>query len=212
MADNVTLNSGTGGDSVAADDIAGIKHQRIKIQHGADGSATDVSSASPLPVNDASGSLTVDAPVGTPVFVRLSDGSSAIATLPVSLASLPALAAGTNAIGKLAANSGVVIGDVNVTSLPAVNRPSTSTLSNVSGSATSVTLLSSTAGRLGCVIVNDSTASCYVKFGTTASTTSYSRLLLPNDSWVLEQPVYTGRIDAIWSAANGAARITELTA
>src|SRR5436305_11759393 len=42
-----------------------------------------------LPVGDAGGSLTVDAPVGTPVFVRLSDGSSAIATLPVSAASLP---------------------------------------------------------------------------------------------------------------------------
>lgn len=123
------------------------------------------------PVSDAGGSLTVDAPVGTPVFVRLSDGSSAIATLPVSLASLPALAAGTNnigdvdvltlpalaagsnvigavtqsgtwnvgtvttvtavtaitnalpagtnAIGKLAANSGVDIGDVDVTSISA---------------------------------------------------------------------------------------------
>ena len=53
------------------------------------------------PVTDNSGSLTVDAPVGTPVFVRLSDGSAAIATLPVSLASLPALAAGTNNIGDI---------------------------------------------------------------------------------------------------------------
>lgn len=40
-------------------------------------------------VDDNGGSLTVDAPVGTPVFVRLSDGSSAISTLPVSLASVP---------------------------------------------------------------------------------------------------------------------------
>lgn len=53
------------------------------------------------PVTDNSGTLTVDAPVGTPVFVRLSDGSAAIATLPVSLASLPALVAGTAAIGKV---------------------------------------------------------------------------------------------------------------
>lgn len=105
-----------------------------------------------LPVTDNAGSLTVDAPVGTPVFVRLSDGTSAITTLPVSLASvpshavtnagtfatqvtsisagdnnignvdvvtLPALPAGTNAIGKLAANSGVDIGDVDVTSISA---------------------------------------------------------------------------------------------
>ncbi len=42
-----------------------------------------------FPVTDSGGSLTVDAPVGTPVFVRLSDGASAISTLPVSLASVP---------------------------------------------------------------------------------------------------------------------------
>jgi hypothetical protein len=48
-----------------------------------------VSIASAVPVTDNSGSLTVDAPVGTPVFVRLSDGASAISTLPVSLASVP---------------------------------------------------------------------------------------------------------------------------
>ena len=49
-----------------------------------------------FPVTDSGGSLTVDAPVGTPVFVRLSDGSSAISTLPVSLASVPSHAV-TNA-------------------------------------------------------------------------------------------------------------------
>lgn len=42
-----------------------------------------------VPITDNSGSLTVDAPVGTPVFVRLSDGAAAISTLPVSLASVP---------------------------------------------------------------------------------------------------------------------------
>lgn len=47
-------------------------------------------------INDSGNSITVDAPVGTPVFVRLSDGSSAIATLPVSLASVPSHAV-TNA-------------------------------------------------------------------------------------------------------------------
>lgn len=48
-----------------------------------------VSAAAAFPVTDNSGSLTVDAPVGTPVFVRLSDGAAAIATLPVSLATVP---------------------------------------------------------------------------------------------------------------------------
>lgn len=45
--------------------------------------------ASAVNVQDGGNSLTVDAPVGTPAFVRLSDGTAAIATLPVSAASLP---------------------------------------------------------------------------------------------------------------------------
>ncbi len=50
MTDNTTLNSGTGGDIIATDDISGVKHQRVKVQYGDDGAATDVSSANPLPI------------------------------------------------------------------------------------------------------------------------------------------------------------------
>lgn len=60
-----------------------------------------VSIASTVAVTDNSQSLTVDAPVGTPVYVRLSDGAAAITTLPVSLASVPSHAvtnAGTFAV------------------------------------------------------------------------------------------------------------------
>lgn len=39
---------------------------------------------STLSVDDGAGSLTIDAPVGTPAFVRLSDGTNPISTLPVS--------------------------------------------------------------------------------------------------------------------------------
>lgn len=50
MADNTTLNVGTGGDVIATDDIGGVKHQRVKVEFGADGSASDVSGSTPLPV------------------------------------------------------------------------------------------------------------------------------------------------------------------
>jgi len=64
MADNTTLNQATSsGDVIATDDISGVKHQRVKIQYGADGSATDVSDSNPLPIDDAGGSLTVDGTV-----------------------------------------------------------------------------------------------------------------------------------------------------
>lgn len=52
MADNTELNAGSGGDVIATDDIGGVKYQRVKIQYGVDGSATDVSSANPLPVSE----------------------------------------------------------------------------------------------------------------------------------------------------------------
>jgi hypothetical protein len=40
VADNVAVTPGTG-ETIAADDIAGVKHQRVKVSLGADGSATD---------------------------------------------------------------------------------------------------------------------------------------------------------------------------
>lgn len=51
MADNVVLNPGTGGSTVAADDIgAGVLAQRVKPVWGADGVGNDASTATPLPV------------------------------------------------------------------------------------------------------------------------------------------------------------------
>ena len=57
MADNVGYTPGTGA-TVAADDIGGVLHQRIKIGVGENGTAVDVSEANPMPVADAnSGNL-----------------------------------------------------------------------------------------------------------------------------------------------------------
>lgn len=90
--------------------------------------------------------------------------------------------------------------------------PATATLANVAGSATSVTLQASNTARLGWLVYNDSTASLYVKFGTTASATSFTVFLGPGAYYELPRPCYTGRIDGIWTAAAGNARVTELTA
>lgn len=151
MADNVQLEAvGTPGAVAATDDIGSVHYQRVKVNFGVDGAATDVSASNPLPVDvgtgatgaakaedaaaasadvgvasltvrqdsiasttsadgdyqhaksdsvgriyvnaagvavpvtDNAGSLTVDAPVGTPVFVRLSDGAAPIAALPIT--------------------------------------------------------------------------------------------------------------------------------
>lgn len=51
------------------------------------------SDQSALPITDAAGTLTVDAPVGTPVFVRLSDGAAALVGQKAMAASLPVVVA-----------------------------------------------------------------------------------------------------------------------
>jgi hypothetical protein len=45
------LNTGTGGDTIATDDIAGVKHQLVKVEYGVADSATPVSTTNPLPVD-----------------------------------------------------------------------------------------------------------------------------------------------------------------
>ena len=64
MADNIVLNPGSGGSSLATDDVGGIHYQLVKLAHGALDSATVVSTASPLPVDlradNLSGNLDVN--------------------------------------------------------------------------------------------------------------------------------------------------------
>jgi len=51
MADNTTLNTGTGGDVIASDDISSVKYQRVKIIHGVDGTNDgDSAKTNPFPV------------------------------------------------------------------------------------------------------------------------------------------------------------------
>lgn len=84
------------------------------------------------------------------------------------------------------------------------------TCSNVASSASSVTLLSAAVGRLWAYIVNDSTQILYVKFGATASATSYTALVAANGGTFEVPQWYNGRIDGIWASANGNARVTEV--
>lgn len=94
--------------------------------------------------------------------------------------------------------------------IPISQLSTTGTTSQVSSSATNVTLLASNASRKGATIYNDSTKLLYVKYGATATTSNFSALMRQGD--YLEIPYgYQGIIDGIWSSVNGSARITELT-
>lgn len=87
----------------------------------------------------------------------------------------------------------------------------TGTFTNVNGSSSSVTLLSLNTNRKTVTIFNDSTSILYVKFGATASATSFTYRLISNSTLEFPQPIYTGQVDGIWVSATGAARVTEMT-
>ena len=75
MSDNIGYTPGTGA-IVAADNIAGVLHQRVKLGVGGDGVAVDVSAANPLPIT-APGSIAVTG--------ALTDAELRAAAVPVSV-------------------------------------------------------------------------------------------------------------------------------
>lgn len=92
-----------------------------------------------------------------------------------------------------------------------ISTAGTSTLANVSGSATSVTLIAANTARLFAKCYNDSTAILYINYGATASATAFTEYVPPGATWTMDQPIYTGAINGLWASATGSARCTELT-
>ena len=89
----------------------------------------------------------------------------------------------------------------------------TATLANVASSATSVNLFAANTytypadGNHCRTIFNDSTQVLYVKFGATASATSYTVQIAAGGYYEFPQPLYLGNVDGIWASANGNARL-----
>lgn len=151
MADNVTLNAMSGGDVAAADDIGGVKYQRVKISVGVDGSATDVSTSAPMPISDAGGSVTVDGAVsitGTvpvdgsgvtqPVSGPLTDAQLRAVAVPISGTVTANVGTGTQPVSGTVAISGTVpvSGPLTDTQLRATAVPVSGTVTANAGTGT----------------------------------------------------------------------------
>ncbi len=91
--------------------------------------------------------------------------------------------------------------------MPAL-KPTSATPANVASSASNVTLFTANAAANARTIYNDSTAVLYVKFGATASASSYTVQLAAGQYYEFPQPLYAGQVDGIWASANGNARTT----
>lgn len=86
-----------------------------------------------------------------------------------------------------------------------------SSLKSVSASTASQVLLDARAGRMGAMVHNDSSAILYLTLGPGASSPSAFTVAIPaNGYYEAPPPGYEGAITGAWSAANGAARVTEL--
>lgn len=94
-----------------------------------------------------------------------------------------------------------------VLTLPAA----TGTQTSPATSTASATILASNALRLGATIYNDAVGSLFVKFGATASATSFAVKMAPGAYYEIPY-AYTGIIDAILDGGTGNARVTEFAA
>ena len=90
-----------------------------------------------------------------------------------------------------------------------VRQATTATVATVASSASSVALFAANSGARGRSVWNDSTQVLYLKYGTTASTSSYTVQLAAGAYFEFPQGLYAGAVDGIWAAANGNARTTE---
>lgn len=92
-----------------------------------------------------------------------------------------------------------------------------STCTNVSAAVADTTLLAANKYRKCASVFNDSTATLYLKWGSGASTTSYTARIGPGGFYELPMGLsdagsprpYNGQINGYWSAATGTARVTE---
>lgn len=104
--------------------------------------------------------------------------------------------------------------DVNVTnvSVPvSFAAPANAALTSVNSSTSSVTLLTANANRRKFIIVNAGTKILYIAFAATATTSAYTVALAANGVYESEVGDYSGIVTGVWSAVNGAAKITEIT-
>jgi hypothetical protein len=129
------------------------------------------------------------------------------------LFALPAIATvskPTYGTGNLVALSTTLEGNLRVV----IDADGTAAITRVNQSATSVMGVSSNANRGYCIVHNDSDANLYIKFGTTASLTSYTYKIRPQETWEMNADFHVeSQLDFIWDAAGaGAAQITDVSA
>lgn len=93
---------------------------------------------------------------------------------------------------------------------PSAPRTGSVTAASVASSTTAASLLAANPVRSGFSIWNASTATLFIDYGATVTTTAYAVRIDP--AGYFESPFgFTGQISGVWSAANGSALVREFS-
>lgn len=121
MADNTTLNAGTGGDTIATDDIGSVKHQRVKLSLGPDGTANDaIAGAGAVGVGVQRVTLASDDPAVASVQI-MDDWDEADRAKVNPIVGQAGVAAGAGAVGVTTQRTTLASDDPAVVSLQIVD-------------------------------------------------------------------------------------------
>lgn len=132
---------------------------------------------------------------GSPITLGGDDGAGSLLNLQVDASGNLKITGTTTAITGNAVVTGEKMG-------------TTGTATNVSVAASSTTLASSSTSRRGMIVHNDSSQVLYLKYGTSASATSYAYKIEPGVHWHMPMPLYSGTVTGIAGAATGTWRVT----
>jgi hypothetical protein len=89
MADNIAITAGTG-TTIATDDVGSAHHQYVKLEYGADGTATKVSSTNPLPTSNATSITMVARATFTITLASLANAAARQSTMITNSSNYPA--------------------------------------------------------------------------------------------------------------------------
>lgn len=169
-------------------------------------SAVPVSAASlPLPTGAATETTLAALNTKTPALGQAAMAASQPVVIASNQSVLPSNISQINAVTPLMGAGPTGTGSMRQT----IANAATPTSANVAASITNVTLLASSATRMGAAFYNDSSSAMYLKLGATSSTTSFTVKLVAGAYYEIPGPhIYSGIVDGIWDTATGTCRVT----
>ena len=169
-------------------------------------SAVPVSAASlPLPTGAATETTLAAINTKLPALGQAAMAASQPVVIANNQSAVPSNISQINAVTPLMGAGPTGTGSMRQT----IANAATPTSANVAASITNVTLLASSATRMGAAFYNDSSSAMYLKLGATSSTTSFTVKLVAGAYYEIPGPhIYSGIVDGIWDTATGTCRIT----